>query len=148
MFTPTAAIVRPTGTVASIGPTATASAPMEIVDIRDNHFFPSKLSISVGTRVLRIDGGEMVHDVGWNKGAFRSTLTYRSRFSRTFRAARQQHVLLHTPRRRPHVRDDRRRIVRLSETECPADARCKLCPRSRFAFDALNQRPPSELRCW
>ncbi len=109
--TATIAIPRPTATSAIVVATASPSPRVENVDIRDNHFFPSELTVSVYTRVLWINGGEMVHDVVANNGTFHSSsLTTAARFSYTLRAARPLHVLLHAPRGRPHVRGDRRRI--------------------------------------
>ncbi len=75
----------PTQTPAIARPTTTPAARVENVDIRDNHFIPSELTIPVGTRVQWANNGENIHDVVANDRSFSSnSLSTGARFTFTF----------------------------------------------------------------
>jgi plastocyanin len=66
-------------------PTATSGPRLEIVDVRDNHFIPRDLTVSVGATVRWTNFGESQHDVVANDGSFKSgSLSTGSSFSHTF----------------------------------------------------------------
>ena len=93
--TPTPAV--PTPTLPVVRPTATSGARQATVDIRDNHFIPSDLTIPAGTRVQWMNNGENVHDVVAKDGSFISnTLGTGARFAYTFQI-RGQYAYFCTP---------------------------------------------------